>query len=967
MMLRSFLFGGSGLFAITMASTIPCTAQTVDPQPGNPPAQAATESPQQATIEIDEARAATPKERGATAGAQRLLTGKPVPAKAAVRQNGKGDEGPRVSNESGRLTGDIVVVGIKESAASARNAKRRASQIVDVILAQDVGKLPDRNVTEALSRVPGIQITRTRGEGAEVKIRGLSGVMTTVNGSQSMTGEGRGAALNNISSDLIGSIEVFKTRTPDQIEGSQTGVVNVSLRRPTDFKQGPTYIFSLNYDYADQVRTFNPTATAIVGYNGETALGQMGFLVTGTFSKFLYNESTRWNGFPGRPTDNRQIIEPTATPADIFMPGTVGFTTQDGSTRRTGLQISSEWRPDDHWRFIAEGGFNNTRGTYVDSDFNIPLFDPQQRLSNIVLSADGRTVKSTSVDGTMPFGPGRQYRPGETRDYNARFEVDYKSDRFETTAWMNYTRSNDENSNLYHWVRYNQAPKFDVTFNTDKDPKGGPDVSFKGVDLLDRKNYRYVDGFTQGRYYGYSKETEFKADLKLNTFSQFIDHFKFGVRYANRTIERNDAYRTFGDLRVPMSALPGYKLSQVKRGFAGSNAAANASWLMGDASSFAKALPTFLSLVSHVDPGLTSLKPRYPTNEFYGGGEKSYAVYGMLHYNIKLGFPIEGVLGVRAVNTLNQLKAFGSTRENVLENGITRIVEQTTPATADGNYLDVMPSLNAVVHFTDKMQLRLAYTRDIGRPDLLQLSPRIALNLEDRGAPTASGGNPNLGPIESSKYDASLEWYFGRTGVVSLAAWQWNQDGLIANRIRPEFIGKLDGVPVQAERPRNLGRGKFRGIEGRASTFFSFLPGILQSFGVDVNGTINITRQAYPTFDKNNRESFIYGPYLFVSKYVYNVQGFYERNGLNIRVAYNWQSRQQIERSKDNPYANQYQDPIERLDSQIGYDINKNLSIALQANNLTRNGVQWYYGSRDLPRDIRYFSRQYSARITARF
>lgn len=968
MPLRSFLLNGSAVLTISIMLAIPCSAQTADAQAKEPSVQAdTTKDRQREQARLDEANAAAAQQGDTSAEAQQLLTGKPSPAKAATRQDRKDDEGPRVSDEGGRLAGDIVVVGLKENAASARNAKRHASQIVDVILAQDIGKLPDRNVTEALSRVPGIQITRTRGEGAEVLIRGLSGVMTTVNGSQSMTGTGRGAALNNISSDLIGSIEVFKTRTPDQIEGSQTGVVNVSLRRPTDFKQGPTYVFSANYDYADQVRTFNPTATAIVGYNGETALGRMGFLVTGTFSKFLYNESTRWNGFPGRPADNRQIIEPTTTPADIFMPDYVGFATQDGSTRRTGLQISSEWRPDDHWRIIVEGGFNNTRGTYVDSNFDIPLFDPQQRLSNIVLGADGRTVKSVSVDGTTPFGPGRQYRPGETRDYNARFQVDYKSDRIETTAWMNYVRSNDENSNLYHWVRYNQPPKFDVTFNTDKDPKGGPDISFRDVDLLDPDNYRYVDGFAQGRYYGYSAETELKADLKLNTFSNFIDYFKFGVRHANRTVERNNAGRTWGDLRVPISTLPGYELTQVKRGFAGSKAAANASWLIGDALSFVNAFPTFISQISTIDPVLVGLKPRYPISEFYGGGEKSYAVYGMLHYNINLIFPIDGVLGVRAVNTLNQLKAFGTTRENVLENGITRIVERTVPATADGNYLDVMPSLNAVVHFTDKMQLRLAYTRDIGRPNLTQLSPRILLNLENRGSPTASGGNPNLGPIETSKYDASLEWYFGRTGLVSLAAWQWNQDGLIRDRIVPEFFGQGGIVPVQVNRPRNLGRGKFRGLEGRASTFFSFLPGIFKSFGVDVNGTINITRQAYPTFDEDNKASFIYGPYLFVSKYIYNVQGFYERNGLNIRIAYNWQSRQQIERNNDNPYANQFQDPVERLDSQIGYDINKNISVAIQANNLTRNGVQWFYGTRDLPRDIRYFSRQYSARVTARF
>jgi len=83
------------------------------------------------------------------------------------------DAQPNVSNDDGRLAGDIVVVGLRENVKSARSAKRNAHQIVDVVLAQDIGKLPDKNVPEALARVPGVQIERDRGEGGKVRIRGL--------------------------------------------------------------------------------------------------------------------------------------------------------------------------------------------------------------------------------------------------------------------------------------------------------------------------------------------------------------------------------------------------------------------------------------------------------------------------------------------------------------------------------------------------------------------------------------------------------------------------------------------------------------------------------------------------------------------------------------------------------------------------------------------------------------------------
>jgi TonB-dependent receptor len=881
-----------------------------------------------------------------------------------------GNAGPQASNTSGRLEGDIVVVGLKEGAATARNAKRKASQIVDVVLAQDIGKLPDRNVTEAVARLPGIQITRERGEGAEVRIRGLSNVMTTVNGSQTFSGNERGASLNLVPSDLVAAIEVFKTRTPDQIEGSQTGVVNITMRRPTDFKTGSALTLNTGVDYADQVGRYNPNFSAIVSHTADTDIGRMGFLVNGSFTYFRYNEGIRRNGFPGRVSDARQIVEPSTTPADIFMPFSVNFAGTDGWSRRAALSVATDWKVNDKLQIIVEGGFSNNRRYYSDSNFDMYLFDPLQRLSNVVLNNDGRSVKSVTVDGPAPIGPGRQSLEGEIRNYNARFQAEYKTERFEAVGWVNYVRSNEDYNNLYHWTRFNQSPSYDVVFNTDKDPRGGPDIVFKDIDLLDPDNYRYVDGFTQGRGFRYSREIEAKADLKLNTFSNFVDYFKFGYRYATRNFANNNGSRARGDLRVPIALLPGYELKEVPRGFVGTKAVANGSWLMGSAASFRKAFPTFISLIDNIDPDLEGLKPEYNWWEFFGGSERSHAVYAMAHYNVKLLFPIEGVVGVRAVNSMNALSGVQNIIGNVVEGGITRIDEVRTPVVSDGNFLDVMPSANAIVHFTNNLQLRLAYTRDIGRPSVYELNPVVTFDISNPGQPRGSGGNADLGPISTTKYDASLEWYFGQAGSISLAVWQWDQNGFIARRTLPEALPQGVGnpaIPVLVDRFRNLGRGRHRGIEGATTTFFTFLPGILKSFGASVNGTLNITRQAFPTFDANDQATFVFGPYLNVSKYVYNVQGFFEKAGLNIRVAYNWQSRQQVERRADNPFANRYFSPVDRLDTSISYDISKNLSVAAQANNLTRSGRQLYYGSRNFPEYIGYFSREYSARLTLRF
>ena len=199
--------------------------------------------------------------------------------------------------------------------------------------------------------------------------------------------------------------------------------------------------------------------------------------------------------------------------------------------------------------------------------------------------------------------------------------------------------------------------------------------------------------------------------------------------------------------------------------------------------------------------------------------------------------------------------------------------------------------------------------------------------------------------------------------------WQWNQRGFIFYRTLPEFLPESPNVPVLVTRPYALGQGRHRGIEGRVSTFFSFLPGILKSFGAEVNGTLNITRTGVPSFDpvNPNTMTFSYSPYFNVSKYTYNLIGFFEKDGLNIRVAYNWRSRVQRDRSLFNPYLNVFADPIERLDASINYDITKNLTVALEASNLTRNGIRSFWGSYEMPQDVRFFSRNYAISVRTRF
>jgi TonB-dependent receptor len=343
----------------------------------------------------------------------------------------------------------------------------------------------------------------------------------------------------------------------------------------------------------------------------------------------------------------------------------------------------------------------------------------------------------------------------------------------------------------------------------------------------------------------------------------------------------------------------------------------------------------------------------------------------MAHYDVKLLFPIDGVIGGRLVNSLTNLTAIQRVARFL--NIDNRLVEQITDEkiTPKGNFLDFMPSVNAIIHFTPKLQLRTAWTYEVGRPSVYQINPRLRIDVRNAARPVAGGGNPRLGPITTTKYDASLEWYFGPTGLASLAVWQWNQEGFIGDRTLPEVLPQAPNVVTLVTRPYNLGRGRHRGIEGNVTTFFTFLPGILKSFGVQVNGTMNLTRQAFPVFRPGSNEirdaEFVYGPFLHVSKYMYNLVGFFEKDGLNVRVAYNWQSRRQWWRDAADPFNNLFLDPVRRLDASINYDVNKNLTIALEGSNLTADGNRSYWGSYAAPQDVRYFSRNFSFSVRTRF
>lgn len=193
--------------------------------------------------------------------------------------------------------GAIIVTGIRQSLANSQNIKRNADTVVDAITAEDIGALPDRSVTEALQRVPGVSINRFAGsndpdhfsaEGSGVVVRGLSFVRSEFNGRDAFHTGVYGQAIGwaDMPAELLGSVEVYKNSTAEMIEGGLSGTINLNLRRPFDNK-GFHIGANLEFNYSDLADAWSPVMSFLASNTWETGAGRFGILGAVSYSQVL--------------------------------------------------------------------------------------------------------------------------------------------------------------------------------------------------------------------------------------------------------------------------------------------------------------------------------------------------------------------------------------------------------------------------------------------------------------------------------------------------------------------------------------------------------------------------------------------------------------------------------------------------------------------------------------------------------
>lgn len=255
----------------------------------------------------------------------------------------------------------IVVTGIRQSLANAQNIKRNADTVVDAITAEDIGALPDRSVTEALQRVPGVAINRFAGsndpdhfsvEGSGVVVRGLNFVRSEFNGRDTFSANsGRSLGFADVPSELLGSVEVYKNVTAEMIEGGLAGTVNLNTRVPFDDK-GFQMAFSAEANYGDFAKKFTPVGSLLVSNTWDTDGGRFGLLGSVAYSRLksradglqISNFQTRDGATVRNSNDDGDIVRtPLPGQAVAYAPIGPGYRTQDYDRDRFGIAIAGQW------------------------------------------------------------------------------------------------------------------------------------------------------------------------------------------------------------------------------------------------------------------------------------------------------------------------------------------------------------------------------------------------------------------------------------------------------------------------------------------------------------------------------------------------------------------------------------------------------------------------------------------------
>jgi iron complex outermembrane recepter protein len=859
----------------------------------------------------------------------------------------------------------IIVYGIRESLKKSLDTKRNADSHVEVITAEDIGKMPDKNVADSLQRIPGVTTSSAGAneggfdENDRVSMRGTNPglTQTLINGHAVSSGDwfvlnqvttvGRSVSYTLLPSEVVGTVVVHKTAQAADVEGGVAGYVDIQTRKPLDFSKPLTVDVNAGGVYSDLPGKTQPQFSGLINWQNDDKT--FGMLVQLFYEK---RELRR----DGQEELNYEQIKPDSAVAqahpdlaNVFYPGLIGSAFFTQQRERKGGMIDLEFKPSDNLKFDLSG---------FDSKLNASNYNRNYLLWTTHFLAQGTgqgpdagyvVRNGTLVAANFTANPATQYgvydqisRPNESSEsrfvnldgeFRASDALSFKG-KIGTTQGEGKTPTQDVvemnsgigsgasyalngTNNAAHWGLGSESPSVPGTLSWI--------FGDQNVDVKDKENYAQLDGLFQ---IGNGAWTD----------------LKFGVRYSDHTrksdgvIGQGPGAGAFDNLPTGFALYPSDFGSGLGGGFP------TAVWYYTAAQ-----LAAFDAKYTNRDP-----ISRADWNGDYSLKEKDSAAYIQADFD---GEGWGGNVGVRLVSTDEDIVSNVGTSASTPGAITTSAFGPYLPTRFKNNYDDVLPSANIKFNLQDDLLLRLAAATTITRPDYSALAAPISLSFQPE-APnngttgSGNGSNPNLKPVKSNNFDASLEYYFAPRSLLSASVFYLDLTSYVGfghvtqtfKTFNQQYPQGFDAqyvltVPVNSS-------GSVKGFELAYEQPFG------DNFGVALN---------YTYADGEEKGG---GPLVGTSKNTYNASGYYENDRFNARISYTYRSSFFSGLDRQTAFN---QDSIGSLSASLGYKLNDNWSFSLDGLNLNNPELKYYALNRDQPRAFYLNGRQYYFTVHFKF
>ena len=825
---------------------------------------------------------------------------------------------------------EVVVTGVRAALEKSLNQKRNADSVVEVVTAEDIGKMPDKNVADAIQRLPGVNTQSSAGgeggfgENDRVSLRGTSPSLqqTLFNGHAISTGDwfllnqiggnvGRSSSFSLLPSELVSSVVVKKSATADLVEGGVSGAIDVITRRPLDFKKQVTVEASVQANYNDLAKKAEPQFSGLINWKNDA--NTFGFLAQG----FSEKQTVRRDGqeILGYVNIDPNSAAAKANPAllGVKVPTFIGASLFEQTKTRTGGAFDAEFKPNKDLTLDINGFYSKLDAPHQNTNW---LAAPGNSINSANYIANNPVIRNgTLVSASFAGNAGEVdniYRPdagGEAYylDLNGKYRA---SSDLTFTGKLGST----------HGVGYDRS---DVYYQNKVD--GGMTYALNG---LSPASVAYPGGNTKspfgtawiggGNAQSVDKETYGQLDGELRLDQGIADSLQFGVRFTkhNRTAEHPvEAGPNWAGQGTDIAG-PAWNGQMYPSDFA-SNLGGNLSsgYFKYDGAALA-------AWAANPAARNTAYPARHNWTDEFSLEEKTSAIYGMVNL---VGSGWSGNVGVRAVKT-------NSTAVVNLAGGTNPITTSLfgpyTPTTYERSYTDILPSANFKFNVRPDFVVRTAVAKTMARPDYSALGGSVSLNND---ALSGSGGNVNLDPVRSNNFDLSAEWYFAPKSAVSVGLFYMDLTSIVSQGTTNATyynIKQGKNTVYQITSPFNTS-GKNKGVE------LSYQQPVFGDFGVLANYTYADGRLADG------------GELLNSSKQTYNITGFYENAKFSARLAYNYRSAYKAGVDRG---ASQHVDGSGTLAGSLNYKWNDNLTITFDALNLTNNTIKMYAENTDQPR-----------------